>query len=188
MSNSGDFSKSFAAEVDSDIEVEQVVVGTDRATDRIRRGNPLSVLALLAGVVFLVADVFVITRFPTWFFAKTVPATISLLLMLASLVACLALIVHSLAMRRADRDFSGDAHRGGYARSVGVPLLLALLAPLLTVWSLNVSKSVADRAVVKPCIEVYQQAAGVAKDNPKFRMPAKDRDEVRCTVNAVLGR
>ncbi len=188
MTNSGDLGRGLAAELDADVEVEQVVIGSEKSTaaHRFPRRSPLSALALLAGVVFLIADIFVVARFPTWFFAKSVPATISLLLMLASLLAGLALIFYAVAQRRADREYAGGA--GGYARAAGVPLLLALLAPLLAVWSLNVNKAANDRAVPKPCIDVYQQASAVAKDNPKFRMPAKDRDEVRCSVNAVLGR
>ena len=52
------------------------------------------------------------------------------------------------------------------------------------------NKTAAERGAssTKPCIEIYEKAAAIAKDNPRFRMLDTDRDEVRCKVNAALGR
>jgi hypothetical protein len=61
---------------------------------------------------------------------------------------------------------------------------------LFTLWALQVNKTAGERGASsnKPCIEVYEKAAAIAKDNPRFRMLDTDRDEVRCKVNAALGR
>ena len=187
MSNSGDFGKAFADEslggaADVDLDVEQVIVdsGAHRLPPELgERRNPLFAFPLLAGVVFLIANIYVITRTPAIFTAKNTTGSTSLLLIIASVVLCLALIGYAFALRR-----SGAVS----AKGVGIALLLGLLAPLATVWSLQVNRSFNDRQAPKPCIDVYEQAQNVAKDNPKFRMPAKDRDEVRCAVNATLGR
>jgi len=187
MSNSGDFGKAFADEslggaADVDLDVEHVVVdsGAHRLPPELgERRNPLFALPLLAGVVFLIANLFLMAKIPSGFTAKSWTGYTALLLLISSLVICLSLIGYAFALRR-----SATAS----ARGVGVVLLLGLLAPLATVWSLQVNRSAGDRSAPKPCIDVYEQAASVARDNPKFRMPAKDRDEVRCAVNATLGR
>lgn len=188
MSNPANFGKSVddgiaGSVADADLAVDQVVVesGAHRLpSEMAARRSPTFALPLLLGVVFLIANLYVITRTPAIFIAKNVTGSTSLLLMIASVVICVILIGYAFALRRAEGAVS--------AKGVGVALLLGLLAPLATVWSLQVNRSAADRAVQKPCIDVYEQAASVAKDNPKFRMPARDRDEVRCAVNATLGR
>jgi len=187
MSNSGDFGKVFEDEslggaADVDLDVEHVVVesGAHRLPSELgEQRNSLFALPLLAGVVFLIANLYVITRTPFIFTVKNTTASTSLMLMIASVVICLALIGYAFALRR-----SGAVS----AKGAEIALLLGLLAPLATVWSLQVNRSAVDRSVPNPCIDVYEQAQNVAKDNPKFRMPAKDRDEVRCAVNATLGR
>ena len=188
MSNTGDFGKAFAddglgaADADLDVQLAVAESGAHRLPSELgERLNPFFALPLLLGVVFLIANIYVITRTPAIYAAKNTTGSTSLLLIVASLVICLVLVGYALAVRR-----SGAVS----ARGVGVVLLLGLLAPLATVWSLQVNRSAGDRdrQMVKSCIDVYEQAQNVAKDNPKFRMPAKDRDEVRCAVNATLGR
>ncbi len=175
---------------DSGVDIEREVVVETETAPRERR-SPFGVLPWLLGVIFLLVNLVIMFRLPSVFFAgglaKNVSSTISLLLLLASIVTCLVLIVYGVAARR--DDVPGEA-RGRYLRTVGVPLLLGLLAPLFTIWSLQVNKSANERSVqlAKPCIEVYEKAAAIAKDNPRFRMLATDRDEVRCAVNAAIGR
>jgi hypothetical protein len=195
MSTFEDRNKGLGGHGESAIEVERdvVIVESENTVSRSQR-NPFAVLPILLGVIFLVTNIFVMTRFTSWFFApQSTPGTISLVMMLVSIAICLVLIIYGLAQRRADADLAGHTHRGGswYFRAVGAPILLGLLAPLVTLWALQVNKLAGERwegSIGKPCIEVYQQAASIAKDNPQFRMPATDPYEVRCTVNAVLGR
>ncbi len=171
-----------------EIEVERDVVIVDRENTVSRpQRNPFAVLPILLGVLFLLANLLIFARVPTVFTGKSVSGTISLLLILVSVIISLALIIYGLAARRGEEAGEG---RGRHLRTIGVPLLLALLAPLLTLWALQVNKTTAERGAssTKPCIEVYEKAAAIAKDNPRFRMLDTDRDEVRCKVNAVLGR
>jgi hypothetical protein len=185
MTDFEDRSRGLGGQVGSEIEVERDVVIVESAEPR----NPFAVLPLLLGVLFLLANVVIFLRVPTVFTVKNVNGSISLLLILASLVTCLVLIIYGLAARRTHAAGAADG-RSSFLRSVGVPLVLGLLAPLLTLWSLQVNKTASERAnqSLRPCIEVYEKAQSIAKDNPRFRMPATDRDEVRCTVNTVLGR
>lgn len=163
--------------------VEKVEEGRVLVAEASVRRNPLTPLAILAGVAYLAANVFVIVRTPAAFVSKNVTGSTSLLLVISSIVICLALIGGGLALRRSAVS----------AWSAAAVLLLALLAPLATVWALQVNRSAGDRYnqsvnATKPCLDIYSQAQTIAKDNPKFRMPEKDRDEVRCAVNKALGR
>ncbi len=181
--------QSFGVGGDSDIEVERdVVILESENAPRVRR-SPLAVLPILLGAIFLLANVVIVWRVPGAFTPKNTVASMAILLVLISVALCLALIVYGLAVRRGDSEEIGEG-RGRHLRAVGVPLLLALLAPLFTVWALQLNKTTGERGVpsTKPCIEVYEKAAAIAKDNPRFRMLDTDRDEVRCRVNAALGR
>jgi hypothetical protein len=189
MSEFENRNKGFEVGGESDIEIERdVVIVESEKAPRVRR-SPLAVLPLLLGVIFLLANVLMFLRVPTAFTAKNINGAMSLMLLLVSVALSLALIVYGLAARRSDSEEIGEG-RGRHLRTVGVPLLLALLAPLFTLWGLHVNKTAGERGAssTKPCIEVYEKAAAIAKDNPSFRMLATDRDEVRCRVNAALGR
>ena len=133
-------------------------------------------LPILLGVLFLLANLLIFARVPTVFTVKNVSGTISLLLILVSVFISLSLIIYGLAARRNEGTGEG---RGRHLRTIGVPLLLALLAPLFTLWGLQVNKTTAERGASsnKPCIEVYEKAAAIAKDNPRFRMLDTDRDD-----------
>jgi hypothetical protein len=188
MATFEDRDKVLGGHSESEIEFERdvVIVDSENTLSRPQR-NPFAVLPILLGVLFLLANLLIFSRVPTVFTGKNVISTISLLLILVSVIISLALIIFGLAARRADAAGEG---RGRHLRTIGLPLLLALLAPLFTLWALQVNKTVAERGATstKPCIEVYEQAAAIAKDNPRFRMLDTDRDEVRCRVNAALGR
>jgi hypothetical protein len=175
-----------ATETDTD---RDVVIVEDVKEVR-RRRDPWSVLPILLGVLFLLANVWIFRQVPLAFTSKNKDGAIALMMILASVVICLALIVYGIAARRDDDDGSLD-QRTRFRRSVVVPLLLGVLAPVLTVWGLNnyrAADQVYLRTTGKPCLEIYATAANVAKDNPRFRMPASDPDEVRCAVNAAIGR
>ena len=177
-----------ASQIESEIEVgdRDVVIVESEKGSRERR-SPLSFLPVLLGVIFLVANLVIFLRAPAIFIARNSMGTISLMLLIASVATCLVLIVYGLAAGR--EDIAGEG-RGRYLRIVAVPLVLGLVALLFTLWSLQVNKTSGERSLQlnKPCIEVYEKAAAIAKDNPNFRMLASDRDEVRCKVNAALGR
>lgn len=189
MSNFEDRNKGLPGQVEAEFEVDRDVVVVESEEAQRERRSPLAVLPLLLGVIFLLANVLMFLRVPTAFTAKNINGAMSLMLLLVSVAFSLALIVYGLAGRRSDSGEIGEG-RGRNLRTVGVPLLLALLAPLFTLWGLHVNKTVGERnaQAVKPCIEVYEKAAAIAKDNPRFRMLDTDRDEVRCKVNAALGR
>jgi hypothetical protein len=177
----------FAEDTGVEIERDVVVVETEKASRE--RRSPLVALPLLLGAIFLVANVLVFFRVPTTFTTKNVYGSMSLLLLVASVVVSIVLIVYGLAARRADLTEPGE--RASFLQFFGVPVMLGLLAPLLTLWGLQVSKLNSERferTYAKPCIEVYEKAAAIAKDNPRFRMLATDRDEVRCAVNSAIGR
>jgi hypothetical protein len=187
MSEYANRNKGLGVGADADVEIERDVVIVDREeAPRVRR-SPLAVLPLLLGVIFLLANLLVFSRVPTAFTTKSVVASMSIVLLLVSVALCLALIVYGFAAGRGEEAGEG---RGRHLRTIGVPLLLALLAPLFTLWALQVNKTTTERGAssTKPCIEVYEKAAAIAKDNPRFRMLDTDRDEVRCKVNAALGR
>jgi hypothetical protein len=188
MSTLEDRNKGLGGHSVPEIEVERdvVIVDSENTVSRPQR-NPFAALPILLGVLFLLANLLIFARVPTVFTVKNVSGTISLLLILVSVIISLALIIFGFAARHGEEAGEG---RGRHLRTIGVPLLLALLAPLFTLWALQVNKTTTERGAssTKPCIEVYEKAAAIAKDNPRFRMLDTDRDEVRCKVNAVLGR
>lgn len=193
MTDFEDRNRGLGGQVGSGVEVERDVVIVESA-EPVGPRNPFAVLPLLLGGLFLLANVVVFLRVPTVFTGKNVNGAVSLLMILVSVAICLVLIVYGLATRRVDSDSLGSDSAGGgrsrYLRAVVLPLVLGLLAPLFTLWALQVNKTVGERGAqsTRSCIEVYEKAAAIAKDNPRFRMLDTDRDEVRCKVNAALGR
>jgi hypothetical protein len=188
MSTFEDRNKGLGGHDESEIEVERdvVIVDSENTVSRSQR-NPFAVLPILLGVLFLLANLLIFARVPTVFTGKSAIGTISLLMILVSVFISLSLIIYGLAARRSEEAGEG---RGRHLRTIGVPLLLVLLAPMFTLWALQVNRLADERYVGKygkPCIEIYEKAAAIAKDNPRFRMPATDNDEVRCQVNAALG-
>ncbi|MBU3750082.1 MAG: hypothetical protein FGM52_06455 [Mycobacterium sp.] len=185
-----DFEDRSAAVTETDIEVDRDVVIVDSAKKVRQERNPWAVLPILLGVLFLLLNLLVFRQVPAAFTTMNKEGAIALMMLLSSLVVCVVLIVYGLVVRRTGDAVPGES-RSRFWLSVGVPLLLGLLAPLLTVWGLS-NYLKADRVYLetsgKPCIEVYEKAANIAKDNPRFRMPAADRDEARCNINATLGR
>jgi cytochrome bd-type quinol oxidase subunit 2 len=183
-----------AVEIDADREIEidadrEIVVVASGKEANSRR-NPFAALPTLLGLFFLVLNIAVFFRAPTAFTVKNINGTISLLSLLVSVVICVVLIMYGLAARRDVADVPGEG-RIRNRPSVFVLLAFGLIAPLFTLWGLHVDKADTDawqRTNNKPCIEIYEKAANIAKDNPGFRMPAGDRDGDRCAVNAVLGR
>jgi len=69
-----------------------------------------------------------------------------------------------------------------YLKWILFPVLLALPAPALTVWAAQVIEPISP----KPCIEIYQEAVNISKDDASFKMPWTDRDQLRCNINSVI--
>ncbi len=55
-----------------------------------RRGNPLSLFALLLGVLILVLDVYLLVRLSVLFFQKSFQSAISLALLFSSVIICIS--------------------------------------------------------------------------------------------------
>ena len=188
MTNFEDRNQSVPAEVEG-VDRDIVIVDSKSSASRPQR-DPFAGVPVLLGVLLLLANLFTFYRVPTAFTAKNTDGAISLLLIFVSVVICLSLIVYGLAARRDAGDGPAEGRRR-YVRPVGLTLVLGLIAPLFTLWGLYVDKDGTARwfqTYNKPCIEIYEQAAGIVKNVPNFRMPSGDPDGERCGVNAALGR
>ena len=100
-------------------------------------------------------------------------------LIATSLFIGLFLIVYAIVLWR-----FGPGQAPSYAKWVIVPLLVAVLASAATVWATEI---IAQRAPLKPCVELYQEAQNIYKGNQSFRMPSWETDESRCDINKTLG-
>ncbi len=67
---------------------------------------------------------------------------------------------------------------------------MGLVALSATIGGMELNRATTERQTPTPtpCVELYEKAQGIAKDNPRFKMPATDRDEKRCGINAAIGR
>jgi hypothetical protein len=187
MSEFDDRSQGLAGQVESEIEVDRDVVSVEGGRESRERRSPFALLPLLLGLLLLLANLSIFIQVPRVFTQKNVPGAISLLLISVSVVICVLLIAFGIFAQRL-YDVEG---RSRSLRAVGVPLVLGLLAPLFTLWGLQNNKLTTDRndsIYVRPCVEIYEKAAGILRDNPNFRLPATNPDEARCSVNAALGR
>ena len=97
----------------------------------------------------------------------------------------LLLIAYAVILRRLDRHRYEDKTELGagktpaYVKWFIAPLVIALPAPVITVWAAQLIEPIAP----KPCIELYQEAQNIRNDNPNFRMIWSDRDQRRCAIN-----
>lgn len=167
-----------------------------RAQDRAGGSISLAILPVLLGIFILGLNVFV----AIWLWWSTFrlnwtlvikggfPTLIFLSLIIISLFIGLFLILYAIVLRRDERttgesinkDESG--HAPSYVRWVIVPVLIALPAPAITVWASQMVQPIAP----KPCIELYQTAVNIKKDEPSFEMWGWDPDELRCRINQNL--
>ncbi len=120
-----------------------------------------------------------------WVNRVNLPTTIFLALISISFFVGLFLIGYAILLRRSEQDqHEGKTPDGSrqtltYIKWIVVPLLVALLAPILTVWGAQMIEPIAP----KPCITLYQEAQNIKNDNPDFRMYGYDRDQLRCSIN-----
>lgn len=114
------------------------------------------------------------------------PNTLFFTLITTSLFIGLVLVGYAMALRQYD-GYSQEiappqANRISYVKWLVVPILIFIPGPALTAWAAAIVQPI----TAKPCIEIYQEALNIQKDNPNFKMVWNDRDELRCSVNDVL--
>lgn len=146
-----------------------------------RRPRP-ALLPFTLGILMLAWNGYLLVQFPANLFAPNLQGAVSLSLIFGSILMCLFLVAYAFGIGHAPRTAAPSI------TGFGAPLILTLLALAATIGAIESNRSTAERQIPNPCIEVYGQAQNIAKDNPKFRMPAKDRDEIRCAINSVIGR
>lgn len=142
-----------------------------------------AVFPVLVGVFVLGLNAFVFYRQRGLFVTRNLPGTVALTLLVISVFTGVLLIAYATLIGRAERIMP-ERHRVG--RWVVVPVLLGVLASLATIRALEAYPSVSEAQSGTPCLELYQQAHTIHKDNPAFRMPANDRDERRCRINDTV--
>lgn len=141
---------------------------------------------LLLGVAVLALDVYLLTRLGAFIFQKNLQQAISLGFILASAIVGMSLIAYAIGIGRFET--LGQRVASPFVTWIGIPLLLAVVALGATIGGMELNRATAERQSPVPCIDLYQTAQGIAKDNPKFRMAPTDRDELRCGINAAIGR
>lgn len=162
---------------------------------------------ILLGLFICALNVVVVTRL--WravYFSNlgllsraNLPNTVFFALITISFSLGLALIVYAIALRHYEEwyDQKTEGQQESARKSISSyepsrvhpyikwiigPLLVALPAPALTVWAAGIIEPISP----KPCIEIYQDALNIKKDNPNFKMIWNDRDQLRCSINQVL--
>ena len=190
MTHSGEFDKVVPEHSFGDVVTEEADVVVVRAAETRVRGsrNPLSIFPLMLGVLILALDIYLLVALPNYiFFAKNLQGAISLALVFASGIICLFLIAYAFGLRSFE---SADGHQrriSPYVTGLVVPLILGAVALAATIGGMELNRSAGERQPLKSCIDLIEQAHNIAKDNPKFRMPAKDANEIRCSINSALG-
>ncbi|MGB0438029.1 MAG: hypothetical protein ACPGXI_06635 [Mycobacterium sp.] len=113
------------------------------------------------------------------------PTTVFLALLSISFFIGLLLIAYAVILPRLERHRYEDKTEHGagqtpaYVKWIIAPLVIALPAPVITVWAAQLIEPIAP----KPCIELYQEAQNIKNDNPNFKMVWSDRDQRRCAIN-----
>ena len=113
------------------------------------------------------------------------PTTVFLALLSISFFIGLLLIAYAVILRRLewhryeDKTEHGAGQLPAYVKWIITPLVIALPAPVITVWAVQLIEPIAPR----PCIELYQEAQSIRNDNPNFKMDWSDRDQLRCRIN-----
>jgi hypothetical protein len=126
-------------------------------------------------------------------YRANLPNTVCITSITISLFIGLSLIGYAIALRQFEGysqeseipqgiTTNQELRRVSYVKWMIVPILVAIPALALTVWAAEIVQPIAP----KPCIEIYQDALKIKKDNPNFKMIWNDRDELRCSINHVL--
>lgn len=162
-----------------------VVASDDPATsnERVKHFGAPRLVPIVCGVFVLALNAYLLTAGPVAYFFKNAAAwgvAMSTTLVLTSIFIGLLLVMQPfvLGARHGTQSVDGLS----YGRRLLVPVALVLLAVLADLWAVQRWTSEVEQGRT-PCIEVYDRAEGIRKDNPKFRMPADSPDELRCKVN-----
>ncbi len=158
-------------------DIEESKKGLDEATSVTESAQLrfLSVLSIALGVLILVPNVLIAQHFWPNFRGSAVALT----LMSASLLIGVLVIIYGAVLW----------HRNWSIKwAIILPIIAFLLAPGITVWSAQIARPVrsVEPIVQLPCIDLYQRALEIKKDNPGFVMSTKDPDQRRCDINSVL--
>lgn len=152
------------------------------------------VLPILLGACVLALNVLLALRFRLYFWQDTA----SLALLTTSFLIGLILIGYGIVLRGIEPSRRTSAISESIAGdepgpspwhlrwAVLVPLLVALSAAVATVWGSVAADPASGHAEQRNCMDLYQQAVEIHTANPNFRMPSRDRDQVRCKINATL--
>jgi hypothetical protein len=134
---------------------------------------------LLNGLLLTAGPLNVVLRHVNW-----LSTAVSMTLVLTSIFLGAVLVVQPrVLVGSMDAPSGPDRH---YLRWVLVPVVLAIVAVLAVIGAVESWAGYEKRST--PCLELYQQAESIRKDNPKFRMPENSSDEMRCKINQyVLG-
>lgn len=143
-----------------------------------RRQSP-AVLPLLLGLLIFALNAYLFKRISVYLFAQSLPGALSFTLLATSTILSLWLIAYAFGLGRSER---------ASASGVLLPLVLGGVAVAATVGGIQQNVITAERQTPRLCVDLIEQAQNIAKDNPRFRMPATDREEVRCGINAAIGR
>ena len=159
-------------------DIEESKKGLDEATSVTESAQLrfLSVLSIALGVLILVPNVLI----AQYFWPNYRGNAVALALMSASLLIGVLLLIYGAVVW----------HRNWSIKwAIILPIVAFLLAPGITVWAAQTARPVkppVERTVELPCIDLYQRALEIKKDNPGFVMSTKDPDQRRCDINSVL--
>lgn len=195
----GDAGLDASDEVGGDIKASRIPE-KDTSVRGAARPHRLFIFPLVLGVFICALNILIAARF--WQFVW--PSAVAVTLITTSTFIGLFLIVYGAVLRR----FAGSRQKSEIAPgsvtnhepskapwyfkwAVALPLLVALPAPAVTVWGAETAKPVAPRpqsVTQAPCIELYQDALNIKKDNPNFTMPSTAPEQVRCRINTILAQ
>ncbi|WP_141564443.1 hypothetical protein [Mycolicibacterium palauense] len=161
--------------------------------------HPLALFPLLLGALVCLLNLYLLLRFWRFLWSARWDGAVALSLVTMSLLIGIFLILYAFVLPAAEVNRAQDASdtatndtathgdRGElsrYLKWIVAPLVLALVAPLISVWAIQtVSPDTPEPTAPKPCIELYQEALTIREGNPNFRMPNNDPDQRRCRIN-----
>jgi hypothetical protein len=175
-----------ADEEDASLAAATEILASDDGS--IAPSRPLLMIPILVGMFVLALNILLMTagvaRGPFTRISWSLPGNISVALISASLFIGIFLVVYALVIRNRGGKATADSGRW-YLYWIVAPLGLGVLAVLATLWSLR-SLQAAENPN-KPCLDLYQQAQSIRRDNPNFKMPIEAADQLRCKINESLG-
>ncbi len=176
-----------SGEVAAADEVGPIANKTDDATagEGMERDQLYIIPTFLAAIIFIL-NIFVAVRYWHLLWPSRDAGTVPLAFIVTSMLIGLFIIVCAIVLGRS-RD--GESTKGRFAKWVVAPFILALLAFAGTLSAAGIAEPTTPELEVQtPCIKLYQEALNIKKENPNFRMPSTEPDNLRCRINAVLAR